>query len=314
VADSEKIAIGIDVGGTKTRGVALSNTGEQLGDHTVPTPEGEQQLLDAIVEVSQQIGKTTGSQIAAIGIGIAGLVTNEGVFVKGPHLPKVNNVDIASELHNHFETDISIYVDNDANVAAWAEYKRGAGRGSKNLTLLTFGTGIGGGIILDGKLFRGARGFSGEFGHHVIEENGVNCECGRRGCWEQYASGNALGRFGREAAQDNSVLVQVAGGVKENIRGQHVVEAAKKGDDTATMVVKKYAGWVAEGLANISNMLDVQTFVMGGGIADAGDTLLQPIKESYDLIAYRPNSEIVIAELGSSANAIGAADLAWETH
>lgn len=301
-------SIGIDIGGTKIFAVAEDSEGTRLADIRVESEHRDPETLvtkleGAIVALQESVGAT--SALAAIGIGIAGLVRNDGVFIRGPHLPGIENLDLTAALKQR-DVSIPIYIDNDANVAAWAEHRRGAGRDHTEMVLITFGTGIGAGIILNGRIFNGRHGFAGEFGHVVIEQNGVLCECGRRGCWEQYASGNALGRLGTEARANATESTLLA----ETVRGEDVIAAARQGDVVALRVLDTYASYCAIGIADVANMLDNDVVVLGGGVMDASDLLLPRIHTAYEAIPYRGNVKIVKAELGSAANAIGAADLA----
>jgi glucokinase len=215
-------------------------------------------------------------------------------------------------------TGLVVRAENDATCATWAEHISGAGRGVPDLLVVTLGTGIGGGFVLDGRLERGANGFAGEIGHMVVDHDGVACVCGRRGCWERYASGTGLGRMAREAAQAGrgSRMIELAGDDPELVRGEHATAAALEGDPEALAVLRRLAGWVGLGLASLVHILDVRRIVIGGGLVEAGDTLLDPVRSAFAERLYapdhRPEVEIVAAELGEQAGAIGAALLARE--
>jgi glucokinase len=304
--------IGIDVGGTKILAVLRDDAGEVLGERRTPTPPTGEGLLTALVEVVAGLG----CGAAAVGVGLPGLVDREGTLRFAPNLPGVVELPVGRRLAE--ATALPVRVDNDATCALWAEHQLGAGQGSSDVVLVTLGTGIGGGLVLDGRLLRGAHGFAGEIGHMVVDFDGVACPCGRRGCWERYASGSALGRLGREAAEAGRApgLVELAGGDPARIRGEHCTAAAVAGDPGARAVVTAFAGWFALGLANLVHVLDVRRTIVGGGLVEAGDVLLDPIRAAFAerLVApdHRPPVEIVPARLGSDAGAVGAALLARE--
>jgi glucokinase len=220
----------------------------------------------------------------------------------GPNLPGVLDVAFARVLGERLGR--AVVVDNDATCAAWAEHERGAARGANHSITVTLGTGIGAGITVKGEVLRGAHGFAGEPGHMVVDPSGPLCPCGRRGCWERYASGSGLGWLAREAAVAGvaSRVVALAGGDPESVRGEHVT------------VVRRFAWWVALGVANLVNILDSEVVVIGGGLAEAGDLMLDPIRSAYQELvmgaAHRPVVPIVQAELGEQAGAWGAALLA----
>ena len=296
-------AVGVDVGGTKLLAVA--------GDRElrVPTPRGGPAIADAIAQVVEDLG---GAE--RVGAGIAGLVDTSGVLRLGPNLPGVVEFPFRTELEARL--GVPVTVDNDATCAMWAEHERGAARGTTEAVLVTLGTGIGGGQVTGGRLQRGANGFAGEPGHMVVDPNGPLCPCGRRGCWERFASGSGLGRLGRDAAEAGRAdrVVALAGGDPEAVRGEHVTAAAVEGDPGALKVMHDFAWWVALGVANLVNVLDPAVVVIGGGLAEAGDLLIEPVRACYlDLVlapGHRPPVRIVAAELGDRAGAVGAALLA----
>jgi glucokinase len=193
----------------------------------------------------------------------------------------------------------------------------GAARGRDDALLVTLGTGIGGGIISGGRLLTGAHGFAGEIGHMVVNPHGPPCRCGQRGCWERYASGSGLGRIAREAAHAGQAarILELAGGDAEDVRGEHVTRAAAEGDAAAADVFRRFAWWLALGLANLANMFDPSVFMLGGGLIEAGEVLMKPTRAAFaDLLEgaeHRPPVDIVPAQLGERAGAIGAAALHW---
>jgi len=209
-----------------------------------------------------------------------------------------------------------VSVDNDGTCAALAEWRLGAGTGTSDMVLVTLGTGIGGGLVAGGRLQRGAHGFAGEFGHMVVDPHGPKCPCGRRGCWERYASGSGLAMLAREAATGRRLreVVERAGGDPLDVRGEHVHDAAREGDAEARAVIDDFGRWVALGLANLTNALDPQMFVLGGGLAAGADLYLDPITRWFGELLYQPHlrpiPRIEFARLGPFAGAVGAALLA----
>ncbi|MGH9231211.1 MAG: ROK family protein [Acidimicrobiales bacterium] len=305
---------GIDVGGTKVLGVVLraDDPVVVLGEARVPTPDSETGLLDAMADVVRQLDAQAGAPgITAVGVGIAGLVDRVGRLRVSPNLPGRRNIDVGVELDRRL--GLPVRVDNDATCAAWGEHLAGAARGADDAVLVTLGTGIGAGIIADGELVRGAHGFGGEAGHVVVDPRGPRCPCGRRGCWERFASGSGLGWLGREAAEAGQLArgVELAGGEAGNVRGEHVTQAAREGDDDALGVVREFAGWVALGVGNLVTLLDCSLVVIGGGLVEAGEVLLEPVRAAYVRQVMAPEQRddvrIVPAELGERAGATGAA-------
>ena len=252
--------------------------------------------------------------VTTVGVGVPGLVDNDGVLRFAPNLPGVIDLRVKDELERHFP-GVDVGVENDATCAAWGERMLGAARGSDHVVLVTLGTGIGGGFVSNGRLLRGAHGFAGEVGHMVVDPNGPPCRCGKRGCWERFASGTGLAMLAREAANAGQAtrMVELAGGDAEAVRGEHVTTAAAEGDQQAQAVLRRFGWWLALGLANLANALDPDTFVVGGGLIEAGDVVLEPTRQAFlDLVEaaeHRPPIAIVAAELGERAGAIGAATL-----
>lgn len=302
--------VGLDVGGTKVLAVEMDADGAITDKvERIPTPRGADALID---ELAQLVGRFGRPQ--AVGVGIPGLVDLAGRLRVGPNLPNIADLPVADELSRRI--GIPVAVDNDATCATWAEEQLGAARDIADVVLVTLGTGIGGGIVAGGVLQRGANGFAGEPGHMVVDPNGPHCPCGRRGCWERYASGNGLGRLGREAAQAGRAprLVELAGGDAESVRGEHVTTAAADGDPGALAVCRDWGWWTGLGIANLVDLLDPAIVVIGGGLVEAGDVLLAPTRAAFkDLVLaaeHRPEVPIVAAQLGERAGAIGAALIA----
>lgn len=305
-----RLVAGVDVGGTKVLGVALDpdDPTTVVDEARVPTPDGTAPLLDAVADVVRTLGKH--HEIGSLGVGIAGLVDRRGVLRVGPNLPGLHRVRVGHELDARL--GIPIRVDNDATCATWGEHVAGAARGVSDALLVTLGTGIGSGVIAEGELVRGAHGFGGEAGHMVVDPNGPPCPCGRQGCWERFASGSGLGRLGREAAMAYLFPrgVELAG-EPELVRGEHVTLAAAEGDTDALAIFDHFAEWVALGVGNLLAILDSSLVVIGGGLVEAGDLLLDPVRRALPDRMMAPEEHtdvrIVAAELGEQAGAIGAA-------
>lgn len=312
------LTVGVDVGGTKVLGLCLDTgdpTGAPLGGARRPTPRGRDALLDTIAAVVEDTIDDAGApSVDAIGVGLAGLVDRRGVLLTGPNLPGVIDVDVAEPLTASL--GCPVVVDNDANCAAWGEYRRGAGRGVDDAVLVTLGTGIGAGLIAGGKLVRGAHGLAGEPGHMIVNPTGPRCPCGRRGCWERYASGSGLAFLAREAADAGRAdqVVALAGGDREAVRGEHLTTAARDGDVGALAVMDEFAWWVALGLTNLANILDPELLIIGGGMVEEADLFLEPARRAYASLVLggdlRPEVPLVAAQLGERAGAVGAALLA----
>ncbi len=302
--------VGVDLGGTKCLAVAFE-AGQVVAERRVPTPVGETAVLDALAAVA--ISVTEGVEVLGVGVGVPGLVDRGGVLRFAPNLPGVLDFAIREELETRL--GVPVRVDNDATCAAWGERQAGAAKGYDDVILATLGTGIGGGIVAGGVLLRGANGFAGEIGHMVVDPQGPPCPCGQRGCWERYASGGGLGRLAQQAVAEGRAvrILALAGGDPALVRGEHVTVAAAEGDAEAQAVLAELGWWVALGLVNLANAFDPQAFVVGGGLVEAGDLLLGPVRTAFAGLLtggpYRPAIPIMPATLGEHAGAIGAACL-----
>jgi glucokinase len=308
------LTIGLDVGGTKVLGAVVdpARPTDVVRELRVPTPAGGAGLVDVLADVVDHL--RVDGPIAAVGVGVPGLVDADGVLRAGAHLASVADLPLARALAERCGAPVE--VDNDANAAAVAEHRGGAGAGVDDLIVITLGTGIGGGIIVEGRLRTGAHGFAGEPGHMVVDPNGPPCPCGQRGCWEQFASGSGLARLARSAALGGQLLaaVELAGGDPELVRGEHVTATAKQGDGQSMAVLDELADWIAVGLANLVNVFDPEVVVIGGGLVDAAELLLpraqQRVHQRILAGGRRPLVPVVPAQLGERAGAIGSALLA----
>lgn len=316
----DRLALGLDLGGTKlaARVIDPAAPAEVVAEARVDTPLGAGAITEAVVGLVDALRRvpevTARGGVGAIGVGVAGLVDAEAVLRVAPNLPGVRDLALAPVLRRRF--GVEVVVDNDANCATWAELRAGAARGARDAVLVTLGTGIGGGVVAGGRLQRGAHGFAGEPGHMLVDPAGPPCPCGRRGCWERFASGSGLGRLARDAAAAGRArrVVALAGGDAEAVRGEHVARAATEGDPEAVEVVREFAWWVAVGVANLVNLLDPEVVVVGGGLAEMGEVLLEPVREAFAGLVLaddlRGSTRIVGAHLGAEAGAVGAALLA----
>jgi len=303
------ISVGLDVGGTKVLGVAidLEDPATVLAEQRVPTPDGGGGLVDTLLGLAGSLGPSPDM----IGVGVPGLVDRAGTLHMGPHLRRLHDVPLAHLLRER--SGLPTWVDNDANCHALAEQTAGAAAGANEALVVTLGTGIGAGIITGGRLLQGANGFAGEPGHMIVDPNGPPCPCGKRGCWERFASGTGLGRLARDAAEGGQLdaAVALAGGDPEAVRGEHVTASARTGDAESLVVLGSFAHWIALGLANLVNILDPSVIVIGGGLVEAADLLLPEVRTRFLGLVLagerRPTVRIVPAELGERAGAIGAA-------
>lgn len=309
--------IGIDIGGTKVVAGVVNGEGrivEQLRTETPHKSKSPKVVEDVIVELVLELADR--HDVHAVGIGAAGWVdADRSRVLFAPHL-NWRDEPLREALSDRLK--FPVVVENDANAAAWAEWRFGAGRGEDLLVMITLGTGIGGAVVRHGYVDRGRYGLAGEFGHMQVVPGGHRCPCGNRGCWEQYSSGNALVREARELAVAESPVAQPllarAGGEVAAITGPLVTEAAQAGDPMATELLHDIGTWLGVGLANLAAALDPGRFVVGGGVSAAGDLLLAPAQDAFRRTltgrGFRPEAQIVPAALGNEAGLIGAADLA----
>ncbi|MFC4030309.1 ROK family glucokinase [Streptomyces polygonati] len=308
------LTIGVDIGGTKIAAGVVDEEGSILETVKVPTPSTPEGVVDAIVEAVRQV--STGHQIEAVGIGAAGYVDDKRATVL--FAPNINWRHEALKDKVEQRVDLPVVVENDANAAAWGEYRFGAGQGHSDVICITLGTGLGGGIIIGNKLRRGRFGVAAEFGHIRVVPDGLLCGCGSQGCWEQYASGRALVRYARQRAnatpENAKVLLALGDGTAEGIEGRHISAAARQGDPVAVDSFRELARWAGAGLADLASLFDPSAFIVGGGVSDEGELVLDPIRKSFRrwLIGgeWRPHAQVLAAQLGGKAGLVGAADLA----
>ncbi len=309
------VAIGVDIGGTKVAVGVVDQSGRILSQMRRPIAANDADAaLSEIVDLITEL--CTGHRVGAIGVGVPGLLdASRSRVAFAANLGWVN-VPVREVIENG--TGLPTVLEDDANVAAWAEYRFGAGRREPHLMMVTVGTGIGGGVIDDGTIRHGASGSAADIGHMQIVPDGIRCVCGGRGCLEQYASGRALVREVQDQCiarpSRGSLVLSLGDGTPGGIRGVHVAEAAQRGDPLSLESFESIAGWLGRGLAVLTAVLDPGCFVLGGGVSEAGDLLLNPARAAYLRFLpageHRSPAQLKLAEFGNDAGLIGAADLA----
>ena len=309
--------VGIDVGGTNLKAGIVDENGNILATTKMKIAQiaNQEELARTMADMTRELAQAANvpmEEIASVGVGVPGTVEiHSGSLLYSCNLT-LRNVPLRRLFHKHLR--MPLYIENDANCAALAEYFVGAGRGTKRFLMVTLGTGIGGGIIHNGKIFHGSNGMAGEVGHMSIIYGGHPCPCGRNGCWEQYASASALKRMTREAVarHPESILARV---VEENngaASGQSAFIAARRGDSVGQQVCRDYIGYLSEGIVNLINIFQPDALAIGGGVSNEADEyLLIPVQQqaAKEMIPCSRDkmTRIVRAELGNQAGIIGAA-------
>jgi len=305
-------AIGIDIGGTKIAGAVVDELGQIVRAERVPTPTDTQALEDAVVAMIESLRAE--EPVTAVGVAAAGFIDAAQASVY--YAP---NIDWRNEpFREKLERRVggSVVVENDANAAGWAEFRFGAGRLVSDMVMLTIGTGVGGAIVAGDRLFRGGFGAGAELGHLRVVPGGIACGCGQHGCIEQYGSGRALLRMANEIADAGGIGQELARAREAHgeLDGRTVGTLIEQQDPGAVSALRQLGHWLGEASASLSAVLDPQRFVFGGGVAVAGELLLEPIREAYlahlPARGYHPEPDFVIAELVNDAGVVGAADLA----
>ena len=307
--------IGLDIGGTKINGGVIDGSGVILAKGRRDTPAHDpaaiaQEAANLIRELSLE------HKIDAVGVACAGFIDRSGSTVL--FAPNLAWRDEPLKARLESVLDLPVIIENDASAAAWGEFRFGGGAEADDMVLLTVGTGIGGGIVVDGVLLRGAFGVAAELGHMRVVPNGLRCGCGNRGCWEQYASGTALVREARELVVSGTPLAarlsELCAGDPAALSGPDVTRAATEGDPAAAELLSDLGVWIGEGLASVAAILDPQLIVLGGGVSEAGDLLLDPALAAFRRQltgrGHRPEARFALASLGNDAGMIGVADLA----
>jgi glucokinase len=306
-------AIGIDIGGTKIAGALVADDGTILAEDRQPTPAGDPAAItDLVVAMIERL--RAGHEVAAAGVAAAGFIDAAQSTVY--YAPNINWRNEPFQANLRARLDLDITIDNDANAAGWAEFRFGAGRNVSDMTMLTIGTGVGGAIVTENRLFRGGFGAGAEIGHLRVVPDGLPCGCGAKGCIEQYGSGRALLRFANEIADVGGIGLPLAEARREHgeLNGTIVGQFIAAGDPGAIHALQELGRWIGQACASLGAVLDPQLFVIGGGVAAAGDLLLDPIREAYlatlPARGYHPEPEFATAELVNDAGVVGAADLA----
>jgi len=310
------LTIGVDIGGTKVLGGVVDSAGDVIAQTRRDTPADDpSETVNRIAEVIKELAAA--HPVDAVGIGAAGWIDARGATVLfAPNLAW-RNEPLRDKVAQ--AVGLPVTVENDGNAAAWAEFQFGAGRDAgDSMVLVAVGTGIGGGIIINGQLIRGAHGIAGEVGHTVLVPDGYPCGCGRHGCVEQYASGHALVRFAQLAAREKpeaaEQLLELAGGSVDAIDGPMVTRAARAGEAAAVSAFEQVGHWLGVAMADLVQVIDPQVIVIGGGVVHAGDLLLAPARRGFDRALEQrgrlPVAEVRPALMGNLAGVVGAADLA----
>lgn len=312
---TDRFAIGLDIGGTNlVAGVIAAADGRVISRHTIPTEsrkgveDGLRRISGLIEQVLQQAGMQT-AQMTGIGIGSTGPIDSNRGLIQNPYtLPGWDDLPITEYLQTRFGLPCCLLI--DTHVAALGEHWVGAAQGTRHMLYLTFGTGIGCGIILNNQLYRGVGLTSGEVGHHVIDSSGPDCYCGGKGCWEMLAAAPAITRYAAENVPDTSLLLQVAAGDRQNITPLLVSQAAQAGDPFASALMERTASYLGTGIANLINIFSPQAVVLGGGIMGSwpqfAPTALKVIERCATMVPLR-EIRIVPAALGLNAGITGAA-------
>ena len=310
----ESYYLGIDLGGTNLVAAAVDRAGRILARSSRSTPKGAGPILDAMEQLSREAAALAGLPLeafASAGIGAPGIANPDTGVVEYSCNLDFHDVSLTQPLAQRL--GIPVYLENDANAAALGEFAAGAGMGTSNMVAITLGTGIGGGVILDGKLFSGSNHAGTELGHFVIQMDGPQCTCGRRGCFETYASATALIRQTREAMERHpeSLCWTLCGGDLSRVDGRTAFAAKAQGDPTGTEVVQNYLSALACGITNIVNVFQPEVLCIGGGVSNQGDSLLPPLQAVLDREDYARDcahrTRLAIATLGNDAGLIGAA-------
>jgi len=313
------LSIGIDIGGTKVLGALVDTSGTVILEKRIPSPaQDPDQMLEVVASLITELADAAGQELEAVGVAAAGFIDATGSTVLyAPNL-KWRNEPLRERLEQR--TKLAVVIENDANAAGWAEFRFGAGQGTKDMAMLTLGTGVGGAIISDGQLRRGGFGIAGELGHIRVVRDGRPCGCGRKGCVEQYASGTALLNAAKALVASNdpaaAMLAELSPSA-EQLTGQHIAQALLAGDSGARALIEDLGQYLGEAMGSITAALDPEVYVIGGGLSEAGELVLEPIRRSFEAEVpangFRPVAKVVGATFSNQAGVIGAADLARQS-
>lgn len=315
------LILGVDLGGTKILTAVANSQGKMLSrDHSItPAQKGHKAVIQSILESAHRaLGQADVaiSDLIVIGVGAPGLLNPEtGILFTSPNLPGWRDVPLRDIMQERLGK--KTFLINDANAAALGEFYFGAARGARNFIYITISTGIGGGIVIDGKIYSGAIGAAGEVGHMTIDDDGPICNCGNRGCWEMLASGTALAREARHRIEEGvrTSILEYADGDVEKVTAQVIQSAAEQGDSLAKELIGRTGYYVGVGLANLINIFNPELIVIGGGLSNIGDMLLKPAFKTAGERAYKEAFQAVrfaSAELGRNSGVLGAAAFALQ--
>ncbi len=305
--------VGIDIGGTKIAGALVDIDGNIVAESKVPTPaQDPDALVDAVVALVTEL--SLGREVLGVGVAAAGFIdADQANIIYAPNL-SWRNEPFKAKLQA--KLPLPVIIENDANAAAWAEFRYGAGKGFQHMVMLTIGTGVGGAVIVNGQMLRGGFGIAGELGHLRVVPNGKLCGCGQHGCLESYGSGTALLKAAKELANSD---LEIGSRLREleaqagELTGAQVYTAILEKDPGALQILTELGSWLGEAIGSLTAVLDPQVVVIGGGVSAAGDLLLNPIREAYlahlPARGFRPELEIKAAEFVNDAGVVGAADL-----
>lgn len=312
------LSLGVDIGGTKILAGAVSESGEVLSEHRVPSPaQNPEEMVATVANLIETVISEVG-EVAAIGVAAAGFINLEGSKVL--YAPNLNwrNEPLQQRISERIGR--SVVVENDANAAGWAEFRFGAAKENNSMAMLTLGTGVGGAVVDGGRLMRGGYGIAGELGHITVVRDGLLCGCGRLGCVEQYASGTALLRSANQLADSSDPLGARVRQLRDQagqLSGHEAYQAVSENDPGALMLVEKAAEHLASAMGSIVAVLDPEVFVIGGGLSELGEALLEPLRREFakqlPAQGFRPQAKVIRAKFSNQAGLIGAAELARES-
>ncbi|GGD79416.1 ROK family protein [Paenibacillus nasutitermitis] len=309
---SESYVVGIDLGGTKIAAALFDSNGMRLNREQMETADAQtaEEVVERMIGMIRSVSE--GRQLAGVGLASPGAVNSkDGIVINGTNLPEWHNVPLKRWMEAAL--DVEVQVVNDANAAAWGEYVQGAGKGAENMVYVTFSTGIGAGIVMDGKLLLGTHSFAGELGHNIIDPDGPLCNCGRNGCWEVFASGTAIRDTAIKLVENqSSIITELARADGDKITSRHVFEAMRLNDPAAVQVIDRTTHYMALGLTNAIHTFNPDRIVIGGGVSKAGDLLFPALRsktEELVMAPYRGTFDIVSAGLKDDVGLIGAAAL-----
>jgi glucokinase len=304
-------AIGVDIGGTKIAAAVVTPEGKILNEVRYPTQAAPpNRLIETIARAITEV--KDGFEVGGVCVAVPGrILASENKVISAPNLHEIEDIRLDEEIGRR--TGLMVTVENDANAAAWGEFRFGAGRGLQHMVSITLGTGVGGGIITHGMLLRGAQGAGGELGHVTIDPTGPRCGCGNYGCLEALASGTAIQRRAREVANERSTSALGRLAIERQVLGEDVTRLAQEEDDASISVLEETGRWLGIGLAGFVNTFNPEVIAVGGGASQAGELILESARKEVQLRASSPSRDLVEikeATLGPESGVLGAAALA----